>query len=200
MIKSVKLVLWVSGEPEFKIKAVTEQNTDRRICFKALKEGWGLCVWLLTHILSLVSSCQASLVETCQTISELKLWCSSWAKCQYMEPPVTPWTPSRLGESQIHYERTPHCSSQLPKECRGCLALNVVKTTFSNFFHSKWNDSHLPHILVLEIIGTQEGKNNNNLCVIVTEWDPSQMFSALLNVSLQAREVISTSAEATQNN
>lgn len=62
---------------------------------------------------SLVSSCQAFSEETCQTTSELKSWCSSWAKCQCTGPPATPWTPSRLGESHIHYPRTPgfptHC-------------------------------------------------------------------------------------------
>lgn len=49
---------------------------------------------------------QASSVEICQTTSELKSWCSSWAKCQSTGRPATPWTQSRLGESHIHYPET----------------------------------------------------------------------------------------------
>lgn len=62
--------------------------------------------WVLTHFSLLWRRRQASSVEICQTTSELKSWCSSWAKCQSTGRPATPWTQSRLGESHIHYPET----------------------------------------------------------------------------------------------
>lgn len=62
--------------------------------------------WVLTHLFLSWRRRQASSVEICQTTSELKSWCSSWAKCQSTGRPATPWTQSRLGESHIHYPET----------------------------------------------------------------------------------------------
>lgn len=62
--------------------------------------------WVLTHLCLPRRRRQASSVGICQTTSELKSWCSSWAKCQCTGRPATPWTQSRLGESHIHYPET----------------------------------------------------------------------------------------------